>query len=350
MDNQTLANSTDINTNILTSTPRSRGAPQTFSNVDLMKNLGVPISALIGVVLNCGTIVLMLRPNIRSSVMSTYFSALASVDVTFLMGMFLQYSNYILPTGYDFMNSHRVWCKVLSFIQPACYAASSWVVAMVSIERSLVVMFPLKAATYSNKRRARIAIGVLIVAVGLLSSEALIIVDMYSRGSRQRCTSLPQFEWYFKHVRYLLMGVTTAYLPFLILITCNCMLVWKMIVAKRNQKSMTLNVKGYNVSKFTFTAVMVCLGFSLFSLPHMVILLVSSLQYWYADMTLARKFARNLSPLMAVTRSSVNFFIYVCSSDTFRKELVAMICGKCREGNRKKSQTGNKGKTGNFKS
>ena len=320
-DDNVTQNSSDVS---LPSPAPSRSSP--FPEVDLIRYWGVPVAALFGFLLNCVSFALMRRSKIRSSVMSLYFTVLAAVDIVFLVTTFLMQS-HVTITGYDILTAHRVSCKVISFLRNAGYAISSWIVAAVAVERCLVVLFPLKAMIFSNKTKSKITMAVIVVVVGLLSCHPLIVMEVKVKKFIKNCIPAPQYAWFTKNIKNHLIAVTISYIPFFVLSLCNVLLVSKMMVAKVRQKSLTSTHTGYNLSRFTFTAIMVCLGFCFCTVPNMIILVVSAKSGWRAEPTLGKRVAKNIIPFMAVIRASVNFFVYICTSETFREELAVMICG-----------------------
>ena len=313
---------------------------RSFQEVNLIKYWGVPVGAMVGFILNCVTIALMRRPKIKNTVMGIYFAALAAVDIVFLVNMFLMHSDKAI-TGFDFNIAHRVSCKIINFIMPARYAISSWIMAVVALERCMVVLFPLKAMIISNERKAKITITAVVIVVALLSCHPLITMDVLVNGQNKRCSGMPQYQWFQRNVANPMVAVSVSYVPFIILLACNILFVAKMVVVKAERKSLTSSGMSCNLSQFTFTAVMVCMGFCLCTVPGMIILVMSTQQIWYSNLTLAKKVARNIIPLMAVIRASINFFVYICTSKTFREEISLMCCGRCKE---RKNKTKNNNK------
>ena len=325
------SNFTDVDT---LSSPELAGSLtkqlRSFQGANLIKYWGVPVGAIVGILLNCVTFALMRRSKIKNTVMGIYFTALATVDIFFLINMFLMHSDKAI-TGFDFNTAHRVSCKIIKFIMPAGYAISSWIMAVVALERCMVVLLPLKAMILSNERKAKITIVAVVIVVALISCHPLIIMDVLVNGKNKQCTWMPQYDWFQRNVANTMIAVSVSYVPFIILLACNILFVAKMVVVKAKRKSLTSSGMSYNLSQFTFTAVIVCMGFCFCTVPGMIILVMSTQQSWYSDITLAKKVARNIIPLMAVIRASINFFVYICTSKTFREEIGLMCYGTCKE-------------------
>ena len=318
---------TTLTSPVVTGSPTMQ--PRKFPGADLILYWGVPIAAIIGFLFNCVTIALMRRPTVKKSVMGIYFTSLAAVDIVFLTNMFMMYSDKTM-TGYNFLTAHGVSCKLINFLMLPGYAITSWIVAAVALERCFVVLLPLKAMTFSNKRNAVIAVLTVVIVVGLFSCHPFITMDLMVRGIMKRCTYISGYHWFHKYIRPFLIAASVSYVPFIILVSCNILFVAKMVVVKAKRKSLTSSGMNYNLSKFTFTALVVCLAFCLCSVPNMIIMVVSNQHNWFSDLTLAKQVARNMIPLMSVIRASINFFVYVCTSKTFREELAIMCCGRCK--------------------
>ena len=276
------------------------------------------ILVVIGLFCNGWTMFLVSRPKLRGLAMSVYFGCLAITDSGFLITAFIKFTQTYF-SGYDINTAHRGSCAVLRYFMFYTYTASSFIVLVISIERSLVVLKPLKAAIYSNTRKSRITMMAVLGAIAIVGVYNLIISDLVMTREGPVCSIQSKYKKLNDQLRFPLVSMASAYVPLAILIICNCLMAWKLAEARRKRALMTSNKT--NGSKFTLTAVALCTTFCLLSVPTQVILVWTTFAGWKLHPTPMTRLVRRFSSFLSELRACVNFFIYICTSSTFREEI-----------------------------
>ena len=292
--------------------------------VDILKKWVILVPVLLGLILNGLCITVMRRPLVRESVISVYLTFLACIDSVFLTVYPLRRLH--VYTGYEI---HHAPCILLKFLRTFSYGLSSWVITIVAIERSLVVLFPFRAKEFSNKKKTKITMFIIIIINIFISSPDIFTSVDLNKKTECRATSF--FKFYEVNVRFTLMGILTSYLPLSIIIICNALLVWKIIAAKKARKSLTgssQNATGYDVTMFTTVAVVMCLTFLILTAPSMAFFLLDKIYHWKSY---AVGIIRSLVQLLTLIRAAVNGFLCICCSGTLRGEIMNMLSRKSKE-------------------
>ena len=292
--------------------------------VDILKKWVLLIPVLLGLILNGLCIAVMRRPLVRESVISIYLTFLACNDSVFLIVFPLKILNVYI--GYQI---HHAPCILFKFFRTLSYGMSSWIITIVAVERSLVVLYPFRANELSNKTKAKITMFIITIMNVLISSPDIFTsVDL---NKKTGCMATTFFRFYEVNVRFILIGILTSYLPLTIIIVCNVLLVWKIIAAKKARRSLSIssqNANGYDVTKFTTVAVVMCLTFLFLTAPSMSFFLMDKTYHWK---TYEAGIIRSLAPLLALIRAAVNGFLCICCSKILRGEMMKMISMKSKE-------------------
>ena len=295
-----------------------------FAVVNIIKKWVILVPVLLGLILNGLCITVMRRPLVRESVISIYLIFLACIDSVFL----IVYPLRILKI-YTEYPIHHVPCIILKFLRTFSFGLSSWIITIVAIERSLVVLFPFRANKHSNKKKAKITIFIIFIINVLISSPDIITyVDL---NKKIECKVTSFFRFYEVNIRFTLVGILTSYLPFTIIVVCNVLLVWKIMAAKKARRSLSgisEKATGYDVTKLTTVAVVMCLTFLFLTAPSMVFFLLDKIYHWKSY---EAGIIRSLAPLLALIRAAVNGFLCICCSRTLRGEMMKMIRRKTKE-------------------
>ena len=291
------------------------------------------ILVILGLFCNGFIVFLVGRPKLRGLAMSIYFACLAITDSGYLIAYFFKYPLKHL-SGYDINTAHRGSCAVLRYLTFASYTASSFIVLVISIERSLIVLRPLKAATYSNVRKSKITMLAVLSMIAIVGVYNFIISDLTMTRKGLICNVQRRYKKYNELLRFPLISMVSAYIPLAILIICNCLMTWKLAVARRKRALMTSNKTNKSEMRLTLTAVTLCTTFCVLSVPTQIILVWATYAGWKIHPTPLTTLLNSCAPFLGAMRACVNFFIYICTSSIFRAE----ICSCLRINNSSKEQ------------
>ena len=275
------------------------------TNFSIAFRLYLPgIVLVVGIITNLLVLVIMRSPFFKKLPLSVYFSVLAVSDTIALLTVSLR---QILQeaTGAN-INKIDILCHFTNFFLPAASMTSSWFVVCVAVERFLVVKYPMKAKKISTKKNAVIAVIGVSSASVILNSFSLWIVDY----TKPNCTVHYKFTWVITYsVRAYIFLSTFNVIPILIISCCYIMVVW--ILKKKQQQ--VLPHSGAAIQKLTTTAIMICLFFTILTMP-VTVSLAMVLDNKYNQMF------HDVSQFLRLLNHGTNFFIYLLCNAQFKTE------------------------------
>lgn len=123
----------------------------------------VPILVFGGSLGNILSVIVFSKTKLRKLSSSFYLAALAMSDTCFLLGLFIQWLNFVDIQIYN----REFFCQFFTFFSNWACFCSAWFVVAFTVERFIAVAFPLKRQTMCTVRRAKFVIGALTAVGGL---------------------------------------------------------------------------------------------------------------------------------------------------------------------------------------
>ena len=277
-----------------------------------------PVIIIIGLPGNFLAFLVMLKKDNRRISTCVYMSALCISDSSLLFIHAYAFGVYVWP-GWPI---YQVVCKLLTFMARALLQFGSYIILFMSIDRFLVVHFPLKSKFISTPRRSMLVIAALFFfAFGYnihnyFWTKAFahgICVAYYGSG-----LEIKIFSW--------LSFVLNCTIPFSLLITLNGSLIFT--IRKRHQefsettKAAKKSMKAVE-RQLSVMSVIVCLFFLICFTPAYIRYIYTSFVDTSKDPKLyaAFSFFYHFSHKLFYTNSAINFYIYFISGQKFRQDL-----------------------------
>ncbi|XP_055378796.1 thyrotropin-releasing hormone receptor [Condylostylus longicornis] len=113
-----------------------------------------PILVFSGSIGNILSVFVFFKTKLKKLSSSYYLSALAISDTCFLIGLFIQWLNFIDIYLYN----REILCQFFTFFSSLCSFLSVWFVVAFTVERFIAVMYPLKRQTMCTVKRAKIVL------------------------------------------------------------------------------------------------------------------------------------------------------------------------------------------------
>ena len=288
------------------------------------------IVLLIGFLSNIVILALMRRKPVCETSFSVYFTAIACTD-NLLITHYVVNTCLSLLAGIQYKYLHVVSCAVVGYITKWCDLYSNWLVCSLALERAVAVMAPFKSKIYINKRNAIKIILVILIVTLILESPHLWMNGIVGK----RCTILPQYRSAQIPGRWT-NTTLLFYLPFLVVVVCNIIILAGLSKAKKIRKNMS-NDKPANRDNYAPVAVGISLAFLVFVFPNTVYYglrqTIPYYRYPLPETTL-------MAEVFALTKTfnyACNLLLYVITSRSLRKSLCQMMsfCCHCRQGTKK---------------
>jgi hypothetical protein len=303
-----------------------------FPFVTLVRGLlsyGTAFVVAFGLVFNLMSLLVLTRKHMRRSTMNMYLSALAIYDclaltMNFMIGVLRGQNKNVNKTFQDYEDL----CKFHGVIVEVFNLLSIWIIVSFTIERFIMVKFPLKGKVMTP-RRAVYAIAGVSFAV-LVFSMHKIAVSGFEGDSVFGYAACKTRRAIFLEIIYFYVAFNTWF-PTLTIVSLNTMILMEI---KRNQKkraAMTTSTMSKSDEKATKLLLVVSSTYVLLVLP--LGLIQSTELIWnnsqkvsethpdYIDFMMTKirlKWARAFFFFFYQLNFAVNFFLYVFSSSATR--------------------------------
>lgn len=246
------------------------------------------------------TVVLSMNKfQILGNATSVFIMVLAISDnVTLLLGTLYP----TLPNYIENLYKSDIECKLINFLHFASLQISSWILAVISIERAISVSLPQKYKAIFTPKRAVVMSSIVVFAFACLNIPLLI-----GEISRSFTCDTEEFLVHYREaIAPILDFLFTFSIPFCIIFVCSIIIVTMLKV----------KVRGKHASKITSSVSVTMLFVNLIFIVTMLPFCVVQLMYPFptAEMAVAWEAVYNLSQLNPV----FNFFVYCLGNPRFR--------------------------------
>ncbi|XP_071097858.1 probable G-protein coupled receptor 139 [Haliotis cracherodii] len=299
-----------------------------------------PVLFILGICGNFMSFFIMRQKGNQRSSTYTFLKSLAVADTMVLwVGLLPRWFNEL--TGFDLSFQANWLCKIMVMLGYFCSNISTWIVVAVTIERFLVVYYPLKVLGLYSVARARKIIGGLYAMFLSLNIHFLWTVGLIEEQDsypRPVCGAVAGNEYLITVIWPWVDAATYCLLPFLIISIFNVLIISKVRrTAKQRailQKVCLRRRKASSVHTYScLTGMLLSVSFALLlcKLPMNVSIIASV--FWNSrghDNAAMSKFQLffTVSELLMHLNHSSNFFLYCASGQKFRKDVMRMFCWK----------------------
>ena len=242
-------------------------------------------------------------------------------------------------------------CKISVFLGYVTSGASVWLIIAVTVERTIVVMFPLQTQRVCNMRYARFGIATIVISFIALNSHFLWTVHLkvisFNQTSLSECMAYDKYSTLTEEVWPWIDAVTYSFLPFIIISLLNSLIVRYVISAKKVRSVLQVystrtrrNIVSSHCEtsrKITIMLLAISFTFLLTTLPMNIVLIYTSSFVADDDMSFSKMtLVKTIAQVLMYTNHSINFFLYCATGKKFRTQFLSMIrfCRHERRNNR----------------
>ncbi|KAK6166315.1 hypothetical protein SNE40_023042 [Patella caerulea] len=234
-------------------------------------------------------------------------------------------------------------CKLIMFLFFFAIHFNVIIMVTMTLERYLVIKFPLKASGWFSVRKARIIILIELLIVFLLDMHNFFTRQMVPTedGTETQCSSEGEMNQYFLSKVYpWIDAVWYCYLPLSCLCILNILIITQVKKSGKKQRRMTQTDRASNANKadssarerqITTMLLLVTFCFLLFVSPMAVITVVEKYM-WVRETpheSAVYHLVRTVFNNMMYTNHALNFLLYFMSGKRFRDQFMALLCS-CR--------------------
>ena len=279
----------------------------------------IPIITLTGVINNGLMLAVMQRPNQRNLSVSVFMSALAVADsIVLILDFINNWINFV--SGVHLKSSSHAFCQIYNFVFTTAYTYSAWLVVCVSMERFIVVWYPLRAKLICTVRRSIIVVCVVPVLCAVFHSYNFIIWEISEDGV---CDLDADYSYFSGQIYPWLNAVVYSYLPVAILLCSNGALIYKLVKAGQMRK--TMGAERLDTMRITVSVVVICVSYILLTVPLTLFYAILFSLSQFIQRQPAMELARTIILILGLSNHAINFFLYVITSAKIRHEIMAML-------------------------
>jgi G protein-coupled receptor 139 len=289
----------------------------------------LPILALVG---NSITLLVILtNPQFNRSSFSVYVKAMAISDTFVLIFKLLSYQNK--TSKYFYFSS---LCTILIFCSEASVLLSIWIIVSITIERTLVVLFPLHKKKFVSVYRARSIVIIIGILTIIFSTRVLIIPIDKSIEHIRRCHPMPGWQSY-RRINKTITEFGYCHIPLTIVIIGNLLTICtvKRAVVQRHDmfRNSTYEQKrqmNSNEKQLMLMLLIVTLMFIVYFVPFTIVEIIQRWGLPFGICFTQKSFEiymiiRSLSELLKDLNFCTNFIIYCVSGRRFRYALISLF-------------------------
>ena len=293
--------------------------------------VGAPMLLILGTIGNVLSMVVFSRRKMRSS--SSFILVALAVADTLVLYSGLMFTWIANVSGFDVRKEYDWVCKTRAFFMYACHDIAAWILVLVTLQRLYSVIFPLRAASVCTIKNGRIAVSTIVIFFIVLHLHFFWTVGKVPKGcGKFSCKELPEFKFFITKVWPWIDMAFLTIIPFIILITSNTLILFKLIRAQRRRTcSMNVNIESQSIDERKMTVMLLTVSFGFLILTCPMTVFYIGLEYWRKSLhfTNSQMFMmRSVFLLMYNLNSAVNFLLYSACGQVFRRELRALCCGK----------------------
>ena len=293
--------------------------------LDILLKFVYPTLIAVGVIANILTLLVVTRPRSRRQSTSLYLTVLAVCDIFVLVLDFI--NNY--PKGFDvnlIAQSHTV-CVLYRWLFSVCFMYSAWVVVLLTVERALIVWFPLHAKTKFTRAVIKRVLGGVLFVSGVYN-----VYNLFAwRGADDECDFADGWEDFHANQNMFVTFAAYSYVPSAILIVANCLIIYRLRQMSKMRSDMQEGVSQSkapgtdDMTKITITVLAISFSFLIFTVPVSIYYIIQYSTEQHIDMTLIMALLEVIFLLLVLTNHSVNFGLYILTSKSFRQDFLTLL-------------------------
>lgn len=313
-------NATESNNNKTDNSSVSNSMPKF-----LIEYIAFPAFATACITGNIINIFVMLSSSLKRASSTYILIALAVSDSTFILLWPFNKSFIRQLFATDVRSLSDASCKTFFFVFKTVKMSSAWFVTLISIERFIAIWFPLKAKIINTKKIILIEIISVVLFLSVVNG-AWSVSSKIINGS---CVPHADVEGYPNMKQnFVVYGIIFVFiLPTVIMMILSPLTALKLCRQYKSRVQMTNNVKDPSVNtsasdtiRATVILLSVTLAFVLLMTPitfsHIYMVLIGQDIFETSESSLM--IYRNVSQILELTNFTINFFLYVLISKSYR--------------------------------
>ena len=314
-----------------------------------------PLLVVLGSLGNLLTVLILCCRCMRKNSTYVYLAVLAVADTVVLyVGLLRLWLGELM--GQDVRDFADWLCKAVNVLGHAASDYSVWLIIAVTVERYIVVCHPLKVVNICQGRRALGVVGILALIFLALNLHFIWTVQVINfpvdGGLVPQCAGGDDYRYMIENVWPWVDAFVYSFIPFLIIVFLNILIIRQVILAKRLRFNMTYeqsiqcrgkpgNKKDRRSSSTShessrLTVMLLCISFTFLvtTLPMNLTLIPITFGKTDKDSDIRHllrlRLVRTITELLMYLNHSINFYLYCATGRKFRQQLCRLLGSRCR--------------------
>ena len=180
-----------------------------------------PVMSVFGLCGNALTAAVMFQSHNRLVSSCIYMGCLAVADMLpLLINLSKFFTDILFP-----LSESRLFCQITEFIRIWGSLVSTWIIVAMTIERSMVIMFPLKSKQLQNPRRSYGIVVSIMVLSGLARvTRTIFFIDSFPTGTGSRFCAI-SIDDLIGEIERWTDATLSCYIPFAVLLVLNILII-----------------------------------------------------------------------------------------------------------------------------
>jgi len=304
----------------------SRKRPEYYLLAKAILPYAWAVLLLMGSIGNCLTIAVMIRPKLRENLTSLLFMALAVADqMVLIFGPFLVLLTRLPPSYFSFKNYSDWSCKLNRFIFHLSSQCASWILLIITCERFLAVLFPVRYKQWISRIRGMVIV-LVTVSISALANIHYVFTQARNNG---RCATTKEAYYFVLTWLPWIEILMTSIIPASLIFSGNICILVRIFHAKYEaEKQMNIKQSTVNTTSLTLMLLSTSFIYMLTTLPRYIYQAIQMLIWTEnstADAGYKYRIINDYSYVLLFFNSAINFWIYIFSGARFRTEFLIMI-------------------------
>ena len=190
-----------------------------------------PVVIVIGATGNLLAFLVFTVTHLRRQSSSVYLASLALADMGFLVSLFIVWLSLLkIPLFH-----RHIWCQTVVYFTYVCTFLSVWYVVSFTVERYIIIWYPLRKDCFCTTRRARIVVITLALGACVLYSFATWTSGVNDILGVPVCMPFPRYYNFLTSVEGIDSAITLIF-PSTIVIVLNIRIIIKIISVDRQRQ------------------------------------------------------------------------------------------------------------------
>lgn len=301
---------------------------------DFLFLYGMAFNGVVGTTGNILALMVLTRKRMRQGTVGLYLIVISATDLIITVSGIWGRHLIRSATGFDPTSIHNWYCKGWYYVINVALSYNHWVLAGVSVERSIAIIFPLRSLTLITKRNAQIYMVISLICLLLYNSHSFhksyIVVE---RQGKAVCT-VDESNVFAKEIKAWSDFFIINVIPAIFICLCNGFLIYKLFCIRAKNPVLQNTSKGLHdgIQSVLPMLVVVSVMYLVLLTPNHIIYIKHTafkVQYSSGQTQATENMLWAIVAFLVYFNHAINFLLYIVSGSEFRTEFKAMVISMC---------------------